>query len=155
MSAIGRWVVLCRTSVAGSLVWGVLRAQPRWSNRDVGRGGGPTWPRSSSGCRTPSWPGAPPRCSASTACSATTSARPASRPPVLSATTGTSGSFWIPTRFSGDVLATVQATYPDGTPAGPTTWSPYQQFNTDFRPPSPTAAEPARVRAATSAAPRC
>ncbi|MER5542192.1 hypothetical protein ABT072_06900 [Streptomyces sp. NPDC002589] len=58
----------------------------------------------------------------------------AHRPPVLSATTGTSGSFRIPTRFSGDVLATMQATYPDGTPAGPTTWSPYQQFNTAFSP---------------------
>ncbi|MGW1288560.1 hypothetical protein ACWDBD_31035 [Streptomyces sp. NPDC001118] len=43
---------------------------------------------------------------------------------MLSATTGTSGSFRIPTRFSGDVLATMQATYPDGTPAGPTTWLP-------------------------------
>ncbi|MGN5382260.1 cellulase family glycosylhydrolase [Streptomyces lasalocidi] len=56
------------------------------------------------------------------------------RPPVLSATTGTSGSFRIPSRFSGDVLATMQATYPDGTPAGPTTWSSYQQFNTAFSP---------------------
>lgn len=54
--------------------------------------------------------------------------------PVQSNTTGATTSFRIPTRFQGDVLATMQATYADGTNAGPTDWTSYQQFNTAFAP---------------------
>ena len=54
--------------------------------------------------------------------------------PVQSDTTGTTASFRVPTRFRGDVLATMQATYADGGGAGPTSWTPYQQFNTACAP---------------------
>ncbi|MEU1036394.1 cellulase family glycosylhydrolase [Streptomyces mirabilis] len=54
--------------------------------------------------------------------------------PVQTDTTGTTASFRIPTQFRGDVLATMQATYADGGNAGPTSWTPYQQFNTAFAP---------------------
>ncbi|ANS70514.1 endoglucanase B [Streptomyces lincolnensis] len=49
-------------------------------------------------------------------------------------TTGTTNAFRIPTQFRGDVLATMEATYADGGNAGPTSWTPYQQFNTAFAP---------------------
>ncbi|TQE23928.1 cellulase [Streptomyces ipomoeae] len=54
--------------------------------------------------------------------------------PALSGTTAATGSFRIPTQFRGDVLATMEATYADGGNAGPTNWTPYQQFNTAFAP---------------------
>ncbi|MCX5206299.1 cellulase family glycosylhydrolase [Streptomyces sp. NBC_00237] len=54
--------------------------------------------------------------------------------PVLSDAQGTGASFRIPTQFRGDELATMESTYADGTNAGPTTWTPYQQFNTAFAP---------------------
>lgn len=54
--------------------------------------------------------------------------------PVHSNMTGTTGSFRIPTQFRGDVLATMKAEYADGGNAGPTSWTPYQQFNTAFAP---------------------
>ncbi|MFD8126036.1 cellulase family glycosylhydrolase [Streptomyces mirabilis] len=54
--------------------------------------------------------------------------------PVQTDTTGTTASFRIPTEFRGDALATMQATYADGGNAGPTSWTPYQQFNTAFAP---------------------
>ncbi|CCK24845.1 Endoglucanase B [Streptomyces davaonensis JCM 4913] len=54
--------------------------------------------------------------------------------PAQSSTTGTAGSFRIPTQFRGDVLATMKAEYADGGNAGPTDWTPYQQFNTSFAP---------------------
>ncbi|MER5794043.1 cellulase family glycosylhydrolase [Streptomyces sp. NPDC001980] len=54
--------------------------------------------------------------------------------PVQSSTTGTTGSFSIPTQFRGDLLATMEAQYADGGSAGQTNWSPYQQFNTAFAP---------------------
>lgn len=54
--------------------------------------------------------------------------------PAQSSTTGTAGSFRIPTQFRGDVLATMKAEYADGGNAGPTSWTPYQQFNTFFAP---------------------
>ncbi|MFF4346053.1 cellulase family glycosylhydrolase [Streptomyces sp. NPDC001530] len=57
--------------------------------------------------------------------------------PVQSGTTGTAGSFRIPTQFRGDVLATMKAEYADGGNAGPTSWTPYQQFNTAFAPDYP------------------
>ncbi|MFG2652481.1 cellulase family glycosylhydrolase [Streptomyces sp. NPDC048436] len=54
--------------------------------------------------------------------------------PVQSAATGAADAFRIPTRFRGDVLATMTAKYADGSNAGPTDWTPYQQFNKAFSP---------------------
>ncbi|MFF4833302.1 cellulase family glycosylhydrolase [Streptomyces sp. NPDC001315] len=57
--------------------------------------------------------------------------------PVLSDATGTAGSFTVPTKYQGDDLATMEATYADGSNAGPTNWTPYQEFNTAFSPDYP------------------
>ncbi|SDP74982.1 endoglucanase [Streptomyces sp. cf386] len=57
--------------------------------------------------------------------------------PVLSDATGTAEKFTIPTKYQGDDLATMEATYADGTNAGPTSWTPYQEFNKAFRPDYP------------------
>ncbi|MGW7202692.1 cellulase family glycosylhydrolase [Streptomyces sp. NPDC054837] len=54
--------------------------------------------------------------------------------PVLSDATGTTESFTIPTRYRGNDLATMHATYADGGNAGPTDWTPYQEFNRAFSP---------------------
>lgn len=54
--------------------------------------------------------------------------------PVLSDATGTTASLAIPTQFHGDLLATMEATYADGTNAGPASWTPYQQFGYSFAP---------------------
>jgi endoglucanase len=54
--------------------------------------------------------------------------------PVLSNATGTTSSFAIPTQFRGDVLATMEAKYADGSNAGPANWTSYQQFSTAFAP---------------------
>ncbi|MFF3607924.1 cellulase family glycosylhydrolase [Streptomyces sp. NPDC002463] len=58
-------------------------------------------------------------------------------PPVLSNTTGKTAGFTVPTQFRGDQLATVHATYVDGTNAGQTSWTPYQEFNKAFSPDYP------------------
>ncbi|WP_089156191.1 cellulase family glycosylhydrolase [Micromonospora sp. NBS 11-29] len=57
-----------------------------------------------------------------------------SDPPTQSAATGTTSSFIIPTRFRGDQLATMEATYADGSPAGPANWTPYKEFWSTFQP---------------------
>jgi len=57
--------------------------------------------------------------------------------PVLSAATGATGSFTIPTRFRGDVLATMEAKYADGANAGPASWTSYQGFGSAFSPDYP------------------
>ncbi|MFE0257940.1 cellulase family glycosylhydrolase [Streptomyces sp. NPDC059010] len=57
--------------------------------------------------------------------------------PVLSDTTGSKDAFAIPTKYRGDDLATMEATYADGTNAGPTSWTPFQEFNIAFRPDVP------------------
>ena len=54
--------------------------------------------------------------------------------PVLQNATGTTSSFAIPTAFHGDQLATMEATYADGTNAGPQNWTPYKQFDVTFAP---------------------
>lgn len=54
--------------------------------------------------------------------------------PVLSDATGTTGSFALPAQFRGDVLATMEAKYADGSNAGPANWTSYQQFGTAFSP---------------------
>jgi endoglucanase len=60
--------------------------------------------------------------------------------PVQSDATGTTGSLTIPTQFKGDVLATMESRYADGSPAGPYNWTPYQEFNTTFTPDYPNGA---------------
>jgi endoglucanase len=57
--------------------------------------------------------------------------------PVLAAATGTTDAFTVPTQFRGDLLATMEAKYADGTNAGPANWTSYQQFNTAFSPDYP------------------
>ncbi|MFI9812528.1 cellulase family glycosylhydrolase [Saccharothrix variisporea] len=54
--------------------------------------------------------------------------------PVQSDATGTTEAFAIPTQFRGDVLATMQARYADGSNAGTATWTPYQEFHQTFYP---------------------
>ncbi|MCX3058307.1 cellulase family glycosylhydrolase [Streptomyces beihaiensis] len=54
--------------------------------------------------------------------------------PVQSDATGTTSSLTIPTRFKGDVLATMESRYADGSNAGPYSWTPYQEFDTTFVP---------------------
>ncbi|MFC0626283.1 cellulase family glycosylhydrolase [Kribbella deserti] len=54
--------------------------------------------------------------------------------PVLSNATGTTSSFAIPTAFRGDLLATMEAKYDDGTNAGPHNWTSYKEFDRAFAP---------------------
>ncbi|WP_117169100.1 cellulase family glycosylhydrolase [Paraliobacillus sediminis] len=54
--------------------------------------------------------------------------------PVLEDTTGSMSDFAIPTSFNGDQLATVEAVYQDGTPAGPQNWTTYKEFGYTFSP---------------------
>ncbi|MEU6424458.1 cellulase family glycosylhydrolase [Microbispora sp. NPDC046973] len=57
-----------------------------------------------------------------------------SDPPTQAAATGTTSSFAIPTQFRGDQLATMEAKYADGSPAGPANWTPYKGFWDHFQP---------------------
>ncbi|MFJ4879057.1 cellulase family glycosylhydrolase [Streptomyces sp. NPDC088745] len=57
--------------------------------------------------------------------------------PVLTNTTGTTEAFAVPAQYRGDQLATMHATYADGSNAGPTDWTPYQEFNQAFSPDYP------------------
>ncbi|GAB2961608.1 cellulase family glycosylhydrolase [Saccharothrix stipae] len=54
--------------------------------------------------------------------------------PVLSAATGTTASFVIPTAFRGDLLATMEAKYDDGTNAGPHDWTSFKEYDRAFTP---------------------
>ncbi|WP_255950202.1 cellulase family glycosylhydrolase [Streptomyces odontomachi] len=54
--------------------------------------------------------------------------------PVLANATGTTSSFAVPTEFHGDQLATMEAGYAEGTPAGPQNWTPYKEFAVAFAP---------------------
>ncbi|GAA2625776.1 cellulase family glycosylhydrolase [Paractinoplanes durhamensis] len=54
--------------------------------------------------------------------------------PVLAAATGTTSAFAIPTTFRGDVLATMEAKYADGTNAGPQNWTPFKEFGANLTP---------------------
>lgn len=54
--------------------------------------------------------------------------------PVLSNANGTTDSLTVPTRFTGDLLATMEARYADGNNAGTATWTSYQEFNSTFSP---------------------
>ncbi|MEU0673835.1 cellulase family glycosylhydrolase [Streptomyces sp. NPDC006172] len=54
--------------------------------------------------------------------------------PVLSNATGGPGGLTVPTQYRGDLLATMEARYADGGNAGPTDWTPFQEFNEAFSP---------------------
>lgn len=56
------------------------------------------------------------------------------------ATGDTTHGLSIPTQFNGDVLATMEAKYADGSGAGPASWTTYQQFTTSFAPDYPNGA---------------
>ncbi|MFD8982225.1 cellulase family glycosylhydrolase [Streptomyces sp. NPDC059564] len=60
--------------------------------------------------------------------------------PALSDATGTTDSFAVPTQYRGNDLATMHATYADGSNAGQTSWTPYQEFNQAFSPDYPNGA---------------
>ncbi|MBQ1017544.1 cellulase family glycosylhydrolase [Micromonospora sp. D93] len=55
-------------------------------------------------------------------------------PPTQTTATGTTSSFTIPTQFRGDQLATMEAKYADGSPAGPANWTSYKEFWSNFQP---------------------
>ncbi|GIF21550.1 aryl-phospho-beta-D-glucosidase BglC (GH1 family) [Actinoplanes tereljensis] len=54
--------------------------------------------------------------------------------PLVSAATGTTAAFAIPTAFRGDVLATMEAKYADGSYAGPQNWTAYKEFGANLAP---------------------
>jgi aryl-phospho-beta-D-glucosidase BglC (GH1 family) len=55
-------------------------------------------------------------------------------PPTQAAAAGTTSSFAIPTQFRGDQLATMEARYADGSPAGPANWTSFKEFWQHFQP---------------------
>ena len=76
--------------------------------------------------------------------------------PTVSAATGTTDAFALPTQFNGDELATMEAKYADGSNAGTATWTSYQQFTSTFAPDYPNGAiklTPAFLNALTDGAP--
>ncbi|WP_433793663.1 cellulase family glycosylhydrolase [Actinoplanes sp. CA-252034] len=54
--------------------------------------------------------------------------------PVVSAATGTTAAYAVPTAFNGDQLATMTAVYADGSYAGPHNWTAYKEFDRAFTP---------------------
>ncbi|MFD2793024.1 cellulase family glycosylhydrolase [Promicromonospora vindobonensis] len=54
--------------------------------------------------------------------------------PVLRDASGTTAAFAIPTSFTGDLLATMEARYADGSNAGPQSWTSYKEFDVTFAP---------------------
>jgi endoglucanase len=54
--------------------------------------------------------------------------------PALSGVEGTTSDFALPTQFNGDSLATMEATYPDGSNAGPADWTSFKEFGSSFVP---------------------
>jgi endoglucanase len=54
--------------------------------------------------------------------------------PVLQNTSGSTDAFAIPTQFRGDQVATMEATYADGSNAGPADWTSYKEFGRAFDP---------------------
>ncbi|RAP77650.1 cellulase family glycosylhydrolase [Paenibacillus montanisoli] len=54
--------------------------------------------------------------------------------PIMQSSEGAASLFGIPTQFSGDRLATMEATYADGSHAGPNDWTPFKEFNVAFTP---------------------
>jgi endoglucanase len=58
----------------------------------------------------------------------------ASDTPVLEDATGTTDAFAIPTEYNGDMVATLEATYADGTGAGPHDWTVYKEYGVAYDP---------------------
>jgi len=54
--------------------------------------------------------------------------------PVFGAASGETDNFRIPVQFNGDILATMEAYYEDGSFAGPHSWTPYKEFSYTFEP---------------------
>ncbi|MER5639146.1 cellulase family glycosylhydrolase [Kitasatospora sp. NPDC002227] len=54
--------------------------------------------------------------------------------PVVSDATGTTASLSIPTQYRGDLLATMESKYADGSNAGSASWTAFQAFNSAFAP---------------------
>ncbi|MEH0448610.1 MULTISPECIES: cellulase family glycosylhydrolase [unclassified Streptomyces] len=54
--------------------------------------------------------------------------------PALSDADGDTGGLAVPAQYRGDQLATMEARYADGSNAGPTNWTPFQEFNVSFSP---------------------
>ncbi|MEV0273900.1 cellulase family glycosylhydrolase [Hamadaea sp. NPDC050747] len=54
--------------------------------------------------------------------------------PVLQDATGTTNAFKLPAAFNGDLLATMEAKYADGSFAGPQNWTSYKEFAITFSP---------------------
>ncbi len=54
--------------------------------------------------------------------------------PTLGGAAGTTADFAVPTQFDGDSLATMEATYPDGSNAGPADWTSFKEFGASFVP---------------------
>ncbi|MFG3342886.1 cellulase family glycosylhydrolase [Glycomyces sp. NPDC048151] len=57
-----------------------------------------------------------------------------SQAPVAQDADGTTAGLAVPVQFNGDQLATMEAVYPDGTPAGPQNWTAYKEFAVAFEP---------------------
>lgn len=57
--------------------------------------------------------------------------------PVVQPADGTTGAYAVPTAFDGDRLATMTATYADGSFAGPHNWTAYKEFDRAFTPDYP------------------
>ncbi|GAA2139061.1 cellulase family glycosylhydrolase [Glycomyces algeriensis] len=58
----------------------------------------------------------------------------ASTAPAVQDATGTTTELAVPVAFNGDQLATMEAVYPDGTPAGPQDWTAFKEFAVAFTP---------------------
>jgi hypothetical protein len=54
--------------------------------------------------------------------------------PVASDTKGSTDKLVIPMNFNGSVLSTMEASYSDGSGAGPNNWTTYKEFGTTFSP---------------------
>lgn len=54
--------------------------------------------------------------------------------PVLEDAAGTTENFAIPAAFNGDLLATMEAKYTDGSAAGPQNWTSFKEFEYTFSP---------------------
>jgi endoglucanase len=54
--------------------------------------------------------------------------------PILQSTSGSIDTFAIPTQFRGDQVATMEATYADGSAAGPGDWTTFKEFGRAFDP---------------------
>ncbi len=54
--------------------------------------------------------------------------------PVFGAAEGTTEDFAIPVQYNGDLLATMEAYYEDGSFAGPQNWTPFKEFSYTFEP---------------------